>query len=172
MYLFADSVVQKQTFKHHAFMFKLRSIQEIHFPYWHIYFQTQKYIYLKQTFNINVLNLKLRSIIEVDYLNLCIYVQTQSIFEADYLTYKIFYGICKFLARFYISLSHHLTRTLKDSCKSLLDEHFVKFLQKTYNNLIRSQKMFARFIFNCLVGILQDLIHKLQASLSTLIVFN
>ena len=74
-------------------MFKLRSIQEVDFLNWWIYFETQKYtwsrffkfmylsskfeVYLKQTFNIDVFILKLWGILEVDFLNLWIYVQTQ-----------------------------------------------------------------------------------------------
>ena len=97
MYLCSNSeVYRKQIFQIDVFFvsfFKHKSMFEVYFQHWCIYFETQEYtwsrlsklmyisshpeVYLKQTFNIDVFVLKLRSILEVDVLNLWIYVQTQ-----------------------------------------------------------------------------------------------
>ena len=108
----------KQTLKSYAFMFKLRSIQGVHFPNWCIYFETQKYtlstisklmhlslkseVYLSQTFSIAIFVLKLRSIHEIDFSKFVFTFQFRSIFEIDFQNPKGIFKLRSILHQVYI----------------------------------------------------------------------
>ena len=165
MYIFSNSEVHlKWIFWIYVFMFKLRSILQVDFLNWCIYFQIQKYTWsrflnlyiyvqtLKYTwsrFSILIyLFMKLKSILEVDFSNLCIYVQIKKY------TWKKFSKLnsCIYMFKLrYIFEADFLNTIFLFKVRSILEAYFTSTEDKKYKWIITEVQTKYLFIltFSC-----------------------